>query len=79
MAKIDVDLLAANKRIVNLALELMGVRTMQRLAAERDAMARQAPVVTEFYRIAKEQGLKAALEWRDAKFSPEHEADVKKG
>jgi enoyl-CoA hydratase len=65
---IDVDLLAANKRIVNLALELMGARTMQRLASERDAIARQAPVVTEFYRMAKEKGLKAALEWRDAKF-----------
>ena len=43
-------------------------RTMQRMAAERDAIARQAPVVHEFYRMAKEQGLKAALEWRDARF-----------
>jgi enoyl-CoA hydratase len=68
MAKIDVDLLAANKRIVNMAMELMGARTMQRMAAERDSIARQSPVVHEFYRIAKEQGLKAALEWRDAQF-----------
>ncbi|MEX1195425.1 MAG: crotonase/enoyl-CoA hydratase family protein [Dehalococcoidia bacterium] len=69
MALIDVDLLAANKRIVNMALELMGARTMQRMATERDAIARQAPVVTEFYAMAKEKGLKAALEWRDAKFA----------
>jgi enoyl-CoA hydratase len=68
MAKIDTDLLAANKRIVNMAMELMGARTMQRMAAERDSIARQAPDVTEFYRIAKEHGLKAAVEWRDAKF-----------
>ncbi len=68
MAMIDVDLLAANKRIVNLALELMGARTMQRMAAERDSIARQAPVVHEFYQMAKEKGLKAALEWRDSKF-----------
>ena len=68
MAQIDVDLLAANKRIVNTAMELMGARTMQRMAAERDAIGRQSPVVHEFYRIAKEQGLKAALEWRDSKF-----------
>ena len=68
MAMIDVDLLAANKRIVNMALELMGARTMQRMASERDAIARQAPVVTEFYQVAKEKGLKAALEWRDDKF-----------
>jgi enoyl-CoA hydratase len=68
MALIDVDLLASNKRIVNMAMELMGARTMQRMAAERDAIARQAPVVTEFYQMAKEKGLKAALEWRDSKF-----------
>jgi enoyl-CoA hydratase len=68
IALIDAGLLTANKRIVNLALELMGARTMQRLASERDAIARQAPVVTEFYRMAKEKGLKAALEWRDGKF-----------
>lgn len=77
MAQIEVDLLAANKRIVNLALELMGARTMQRLAAERDAIARQAPVVREFYRIAKEQGLRAALEWRDAKFGARPRRDPK--
>jgi enoyl-CoA hydratase len=68
MALIDVDLLAANKRIVNMALELMGAHTMQRMATERDAIARQAPIVTQFYEMAKEKGLKAALEWRDAKF-----------
>jgi enoyl-CoA hydratase len=74
MAKIDIDLLAANKRIVNLALELMGARTMQRLAAERDAMAHQSPAVSEFFRIAKEKGLRAALEWRDARFGEEPQA-----
>jgi enoyl-CoA hydratase len=68
IALIDVDLLAANKRIVNMAMELMGARTMQRMATERDAIARQAPVVHEFYAMAKEKGLKAALEWRDSKF-----------
>jgi enoyl-CoA hydratase len=74
MALIDVDLLAANKRIVNLAMELMGARTMQRMGAERDAIGRQAPVVTEFYEMAKEKGLKAALEWRDAKFADGRES-----
>lgn len=69
MAIIDIDLLAANKRIVNMAMELMGARTMQRMATERDAIARQAPIVTEFYQMAKERGLKAALEWRDARFA----------
>lgn len=68
MAMIDTDLLAANKRIVNVALELMGARTMQRFGAENDARAHLAPSVREFGRIAGEQGLKAALHWRDAKF-----------
>src|SRR5437867_10732037 len=67
MALIDVDLLAANKRIVNMAMELMGARTMQRMAAERDAIGRQSPVVHEFYRRAKGEGVKAAVEWGGAK------------
>ena len=68
MAMIDTDLLSANKRIVNLALELMGARTMQRIATENDARAHLAPSVAEFARIAGESGLKTALNWRDAKF-----------
>ena len=52
MALIDVDLLAANKRIVNMAMELMGARTMQRMAAERDAIGRQSPVVHRVLPIA---------------------------
>lgn len=68
MAMIDSELLAANKRVVNLALELMGARTMQRVGAENDARAHLAPSVREFGRIAGEQGLKAALHWRDARF-----------
>ncbi|MBE0610545.1 MAG: crotonase/enoyl-CoA hydratase family protein [Dehalococcoidia bacterium] len=68
MVMIDTELLSANKRIVNIALELMGARTMQRFGAENDARAHLAPSVREFGRIAGEQGLKAALHWRDAKF-----------
>ena len=68
MAKIDPDLLAANKRIVNLGLELMGARTLQRLAAENDARAHLAPGTAKFRQIAKEKGLKAALAGRDAEF-----------
>ena len=37
LALVDRELLAANKRAVNLGLELMGARTMQRLAVEIDA------------------------------------------
>jgi len=68
MALIDPDLLAANKRIVNLGLELMGARTLQRLAAENDGRAHLAPGTARFRRVAKEQGLRAALAERDRQF-----------
>jgi enoyl-CoA hydratase len=67
-AMIDPDLLSANKRIINLGLELMGARTLQRLAAENDARAHQAASAREFPQKVMEKGLKEALRERDAKF-----------
>lgn len=68
LARIDPDLLAANKRIVNLGIELMGGRTLQRIAAENDARAHLAPGTRRFRQNAKEKGLKAALQDRDREF-----------
>ncbi|MGH2586566.1 MAG: crotonase/enoyl-CoA hydratase family protein, partial [Dehalococcoidia bacterium] len=68
LCMIDPDLLSSNKRICNIALELMGARTVQRMAAEMDGRAHQAEAVSEWGRTAREQGLKAALEARDSKF-----------
>lgn len=68
MARIPWELLAGNKSIVNKALELMGRNTLQHIAAETDAIAHQAPIVKEFAQRAKEEGLKAALDWRDGPF-----------
>ena len=68
MAKIPWEMLAANKSIVNKALDLMGRNMMQVIAAETDAVSHQAPIVKEFNEISSEQGLKAALEWRDRPF-----------
>lgn len=67
-AMIDPDLLSANKRIINVGLELMGARTLQRLAAENDARAHQAASAREFPQKVMEKGLKNALRERDAKF-----------
>ncbi|MEE2674003.1 MAG: crotonase/enoyl-CoA hydratase family protein [Myxococcota bacterium] len=67
-AKIDVELLTANKRIVNLGLELMGARTLQRLAAENDARGHQTPSARGFTKLSMEKGLKEAIRERDAKF-----------
>ena len=68
LTKIDRELLAANKRIINLGLELMGAKTLQRLAAETDARGHQAASAAQFWRSTKEKGLREALRERDAKF-----------
>jgi len=68
LALVDADLLAANKRIINLGLELMGARTLQRLACENDARGHLAASARGFMTTAAEKGLKTALKERDAKF-----------
>jgi enoyl-CoA hydratase len=69
LAMVHPDLLAGNKRSVNLALELMGARTMQRLAAEMDARMHTSPGMDEWRTRNREQGLKEALAWRDGRFA----------
>jgi enoyl-CoA hydratase len=68
MALIDPELLAANKRIINIGLELMGARTLQRLASENDARGHLARSARGFGQSVAEKGLKATLRERDAKF-----------
>lgn len=68
MALIDADVLAGNKRIVNMGMELMGARTLQRLAAETDARAHQSAAAKEFQQTAREEGLSTAFKRRDAPF-----------
>lgn len=70
MTYIDIGLLTANKRIVNIGLELQGTRTLQRLATENDARAHLAtgPRRTQFRKDMAEFGLKEALKKRDEPF-----------
>jgi len=65
---IDPDLLSANKRIINLALELQGARTLQRLAAENDVRGHNTRGADEYRRSYADGGLAAALKSRDQKF-----------
>lgn len=67
---VDADLLAANKRIVNLALELSGAGTLQRLAVENDARAHlsQGPRRAQFKADMESSNLKEALKNRDLPF-----------
>src|SRR5262245_64597038 len=68
LALIDPDLLSANKRIVNLALELMGAQVLQRLAVENDARGHLAPATKDYFRAVQEKGLAGAFRERDGRF-----------
>jgi enoyl-CoA hydratase len=70
LSMIDTDLLSANKRIVNMAMELTGARVMARLAAEMDARAHLSTGESraKFQQDAKSSGLKVAFKNRDEPF-----------
>ncbi len=68
LGNIDNDQLAYNKRAVNRQYEIMGIHTGLMSGTDVEAMSKHRPAAGEFGRISREQGLKAALEWRDAPF-----------
>jgi len=68
MSHIDPDLLSANKRIINTGLELMGARTLQRMAAENDVRGHNTKAASNYRNSVAEKGLKTTLQERDAKF-----------
>ncbi len=67
---VDAELLAAHKRVVNIALELAGADTLQRMAGELDARAHlsQGPRRRQFKADMAAHGLKQALKNRDEPF-----------
>ena len=68
LALIDPDLLSANKRIVNTALELMGARTLQRMAVENDVRGHNSTAAKTWGQRMADNGLKDTLRERDGKF-----------
>lgn len=68
MTLIHPDMLAGAKRQVNLALELMGARTMQRLAAEMDARVHASPSSIRFREMMAEHGVAKGVRMRDEPF-----------
>lgn len=70
VSRIDAELLSAQKRVVNMAMELTGARTLQRFAAETDARAHLSvgPRRTRFRTEMRELGLKEAVRNRDEPF-----------
>ena len=59
------------KRAMNRTYEIMGMRDALRASLDIDVILNATPSAekAEFGRIRKEQGLKAALAWRDGRFS----------
>jgi enoyl-CoA hydratase len=68
MALIGRDLLVANKRVVNMGVELMGRSQLQRYAALNDGIGHLAPEAKSFSERIAEVGLRAAVRERDAAF-----------
>jgi enoyl-CoA hydratase len=72
MSSISPDLLAANKASLNQAYEMMGFKTALATGWQWHALSsRLRPGAGDFGRISREQGLKAALDWRDGPFRRE--------
>ena len=70
VGSVDGEMLASHKRAINLGLELMGAKTLQRLCAELDARAHasQGEARKRFKKEIVEQGMKPAVTNRDAPF-----------
>ncbi len=68
MALIGRDLLVANKRVVNMGVELMGRSQLQKFAALNDAIGHRAPEALAFSDRIGEIGLRDAVRERDAAF-----------
>ena len=60
------------KRAINRSYDIIGLRGALAAALETDILieAGGGPERAEFNRLRREQGLKAAIAWRDAKFRP---------
>ncbi len=70
IAKNEAFVIQTTKRAVNRALDVAGFRQALDANTELDSLIETAdlPARAEFRTITKEQGLKSAIEWRDARF-----------
>ena len=68
IALIDSPMLQMTKRQLNRAYEVMGIRTALAIGADIQTLSSVRPGGGEFGRISREQGLAAALAWRDGPF-----------
>lgn len=78
MALIGRDLLVANKRAVNMGVDLMGRVQLQRFSAINDGIGHHAPEATGFAERIGEIGLRDAVRERDARFDTSTDADERR-
>ncbi|HET8995215.1 MAG TPA: enoyl-CoA hydratase-related protein [Acetobacteraceae bacterium] len=73
MAAIDPALVRETKRSINRAIEVRGMLDALEAALASDMLieGEGSPDKARFMDIARQQGLRAALAWRDARFTPE--------
>ncbi len=68
MAHIDNEMLMYSKRAVNRQYETMGIRQGLHSGTEIQALSSARSAASEWGRRVRDEGLKAALEWRDGPF-----------
>jgi enoyl-CoA hydratase len=82
VALTPLDALTVHKHVTNRWLEVMGLRLAALEGAEFDAIFHLTPASAEFNRRTNEDGLRAALAWRDEPFSTgpaaDHDAAVRR-
>jgi enoyl-CoA hydratase len=69
------DALTAHKHVTNRWSEVMGIRLAALEGAEFDSIFHMTPAMSEFGRITREDGLRAALAWRDGPYASGPAAD----
>jgi enoyl-CoA hydratase len=77
IANIQSDMLMVLKRAANRAYEIMGIRTALAAGADLQALSTYRPSAGEFGKMARERGLKAALDWRDGPFRDYRTSETK--
>lgn len=70
VAVIDPDLVRETKRAINRTYEIMGMREALTVGLDIDhgIESHGSPDKQAFMQVAREQGLRAAIDWRDARF-----------
>lgn len=75
IAKLPQATVRYNKKLINMAYELMGVRQVIERSMELEAMAlvspRSSPEIEHFEHLRQTEGLNAALAWNAARFKDE--------